>query len=259
MLNLIKADMYRLIRSKAFWITFIVLISYLILAGLTGSVGTIGVATEVNEREYLSLLDSGTGMQMLTSSTGDNLFYFFLPILILLITSDFTNGAVKNVISKGVSRNRYYISKLIFTTVICSLFVILYEVIPLIAGSLKYGYGDSFKIYNFGRILLTQIPIYFAVISIGVFMACSVQKTAILNGVYLTFFIFTSLMFTILTIINDKFQKLFDYDLVMLIRKNVFIKNISMKEIIYNWTFALIVIVITIISGIVIFNKREIK
>lgn len=65
MLNLIKADMYRTIRSKAFWITFIVLISYLILVGLTGSVGTIGVATSVNEREYLSLLDSGTGMQLL--------------------------------------------------------------------------------------------------------------------------------------------------------------------------------------------------
>lgn len=260
MLNLIKAELYRIFRSKALWITLIVLIAFLTINGLTGAVGTMGTFNEDVDamRETTNGL-KGSLVQLYQMATGDNLFYFFLPILVAVIATDFTNGTVRNVLARGSSRTKYYLSKLILSILLCSIFIIIYETYPLAIGTIRYGLGDYFNIFNYWRILLTQIPIYLAVVSLGTFIALTVKKTATLNAIYIPIFVVTQLIIATLIGFNDKFKWLIDYELSLGIRKYVFTETITNNNIISAFTLGISVIIITTVLGIILFRKSEIK
>ena len=257
MLNIMKADLYRCVRGKAFWITLVVLVLFLVVMGISATVGTMGLANAAIED--MPSIKAGSWIQLSQMATADNLFYFFLPIFAAVISTDFTHGTVKNVLSKGCSRTTYYLAKLFLSLIVCCVLIVVYETVPFLVGTALYGVGDYFKTYNPGTILLTQIPIYFAVVSLGCFIALSVKKTAVLNSVYISMFIVTQIL--IITLVNffSFFGKLAEFELGMAIRKFVFVENITTLDILSNSILAIIVILVTTIAGIILFRKSEIK
>ena len=257
MLNLIRADLYRILRSKALWITFSVLVVFVVASGMTGVIGTIGMYNSA--LEDLNTLKSGSMLQLGQMAAGDDLFYFFLPILVVVVTTDFTNGTVKNTLGKGCSRVTYYCSKLILSMVVCSVFVVMFNTFPLLVGTLLYGLGDYFETYNYFRILATQIPLYLAVVSLGCFIALTVKKTASLNAIYIPMFIVAQIVITILVNLNSKFIALMDFELSMGVRKYALVETITNNDILAKWGLGIIVIVITTVLGIILFRRSEIK
>ncbi|MDR0978938.1 MAG: ABC transporter permease subunit, partial [Lachnospiraceae bacterium] len=172
MLNLMKADVYRVFKGKAFWITLLVLLVFLVMNALTGTIGTMGMNNESLSNLMKTEPDlNGSLTQLYQMATADNLFYFFLPIIVAVITTDFVSGTARNVLAQGVSRTKYYLSKLLLVGLLSSTFIIIYETLPFAIATIKFGVGNYFDTFNFWRILLTQIPIYLAVISIGTLIA----------------------------------------------------------------------------------------
>lgn len=260
MLNLIKADIYRIFSSKTVYVTFICLMIFTALGALEGGVGTVGTFNEsldVLMQQELEL--SGSLVQLYQMATADNLFYFFLPILVVLISVDFSNGSVKNILARGSSRTKYYIEKLILTTLICSFFVFVYEVFPLVIGTARFGIGDWFEKFNYWKILMTQVPIYWAFMSLGVCIALTVKKTSRLNAIYISMSIVMQLLISVLISFNQRFEKLFDFELSILIRKYAFVENITSENIIFSWMVSICVIIVTTVVGIILFKKTDIK
>jgi len=166
MLNLIRADFYRIFRGKAFWITLIVLITILVISSFIGAFNTGMMNATAEELRYLTDDLSGSFNQLYQMAYADSFFYFFLPILVIFITADFSGGTVKNILARGGSRTKYYLSKLTVSAIFCSIIVFIYATLPFILGTIIHGSGDYFNTFDYGRILLTQVPIFLAVTSI---------------------------------------------------------------------------------------------
>jgi ABC-type transport system involved in multi-copper enzyme maturation permease subunit len=260
MFNLIKADLYRIVKGKAIWITFFLLLIFLIVSALAGSVGTAGIYNEtldtvMSENTKLS----GSLVQLYQMATGDNLFYFFLPIMVIVITSDFNNRTAGNVLARGISRTKFYLTKLLLVTFLSLIFVAVYVTVPLIVGTLRYGMGTAFETFDYFKILCTQLPIYLAIIALGTFIGFTFKKTATLNAIYIPIFIVSQLAITILVQFNTRFKFLFDYELAIFIRKNAFNSNITSTDIMHSVILGISVIIVVSTIGISLFKKSEIK
>jgi len=256
MLNLIKADLYRITKGKTLWITLGIVVLYTVILGVTGSSGSIGVGERPAEIEIML---SGSALQRAAMMNGDILFYSFLPIIIIVSASDFTTSTVKNVLSTGISRTKYYFSKFILALVLSSILILIYVTIPSIAGTLRYGYGNALSLSQYLDILSIQLPIYIAVISIGIFISISCRKTAHLNAIYISGFIAFPLILMILESINSKLHFLSKYDLVSKLRISAISEIVSKNDILSAITFSLCVIIVTTVSGITLFRRSEIK
>ncbi len=105
MLNIIRADFYRIFRSKSIYIILILMllidISSIIL---DSSAMCIGVAYH-NDSGIMMTSDANA----LTSN--GNLYYFFTFVVVGILISDFTNKTIKNTLSSNCTRICYFLSK----------------------------------------------------------------------------------------------------------------------------------------------------
>lgn len=104
MLNFIRADLYRLSRSKSFWITEGIILLLVILSVVSnGSVGvTLGDSTQT-----AGGLTEMTGFLAIQTSLSSMLLYYSLPLVMQVLGSEYTKGTMKNIITVGVSKPAY--------------------------------------------------------------------------------------------------------------------------------------------------------
>ena len=261
MFNLIKADIYRILRGKALWVTFGLLLTHSVFVGITGAIGTVGISTEETFEiaEMVAEVTSGSSIQLGNMSTGDLLFYFILPIIVMVVSVDFSNGAIRNVLSRGVSRVEYYLSKLLLAMLLSSFLMLLFLTMPMIVGTVFHGFGNVFETYSYFRIVLTQLPVYYAVVSIGTFIALTLKKTAVLNAVYIPMFIVAQIILSIIMYNSNSFDFLANYELGLLLSKYVGVEVITNSNILSTFIYTICVIIGTTGLGIFLFNKSEIK
>jgi len=259
MINLIRAEFYRILRSRSFWVTFMVFLALIAAIGLSGLAGSIGVATSETIATAESIVKSGSSFQLASLQSGDTLLYFFLALITSIIAYDFTGQTAKNVLLRGTSRTSYYLSKLIVVSIICLAYVLVYSTLPFIIGTLMYGAGVEFETYDYGRIILAQLPIYLAIISLGVLLAMTVKRTGPIVAIYMASFMVPSLIITFLTQVDERFVKLFDYLLDIALRKVAFLTPITNDHLLFSYALGICAIIGTTALGIYLFQKSEIK
>ena len=200
MLNIMRADLYRLFRSKGFYITtalFLMFIFMQITAGNAGGVGAVPVAVIDGSDSVIGItahaeLAEFTGItapfHMMVST--DVLLFFILPLIIFIAADDFSARTVKNVLSNGVSRIKYYTAKLILSCIFCIIILSLNIVIPIIAGTIQNGFGGEFNT-EFIRLVLrpfaAQLFMCLAVTCVGIFFVFVTKRTAAVIGAYVAF------------------------------------------------------------------------
>jgi ABC-2 type transport system permease protein len=267
MFNLIRADLYRITRSKGFYITAVLLAASIIFMG-TGGVFYFS-QTENN--------DSGSHFEVVTSEddvlTGmtapframDNIeifLYFLLPFIVFTACADFSAKTVKNVLANDMSRGKYYLSKLILCSVLCAavyhISIILYTCIAIISN----GFGGEFTTAFIGQVLRpfsAQLFLYIAITCVSIFFVFVTKKTAAVIGTYMAFCFAPSIIIAILFMINNDMEFLFGYDIVANIRMLADIDTAEQADIIRAFAVGGFYIIASIIGGIAIFKRSEIK
>lgn len=180
MINMWKADLYRIIRSKGMIIYWVIVV---LLLGITINLqeaGGIQLGTDFpveNAREVK--LD-------IEQLSANSMFYFlFLFPIFAIIVSDLGHKTVKNTISSVASRGKYYISK-------CSL-GLLYVVGSYVL--ISYGYYFVNKVVNgeeyssaigeFSIALFKQLPAAIEMASVFCLVAFFFKKVAVFNSLTL--------------------------------------------------------------------------
>lgn len=142
MLNFIKADFYRLIHTKSFWIAeaIITVMAFISVVSVANLVVQVNGAAPDSSQEVASAL---TGYAAISQSLSSILMYYTLPLIILVLGSEYSKGTLKNVITTGISRTGYFIGKFLsFAAVL--LFQILWIVlISFVVGTISGGTGFS--------------------------------------------------------------------------------------------------------------------
>ncbi len=241
MLNLLRSDFYRLLKDEIIYITMAAFWSLSIL---------------------FVIMDHMTGKQGFTFVMEMIQFFllFTLPLIYATGAVDFSSGAVKNTLSFGTSRTKFYISKLIVSIFFCTVMYIGAVLIPMSFGILINGMGEgmtpAFLLSTFKAMCL-QLLLLAGAASLGIFLIFVFKKIAVLCTVYTAYFLGTQMALYVLSgyFKNPDLMKI-DFS------TNIDIGNFNLftaGDIIQRLCVAAFYIIVLSFIGIILFKKSDIK
>lgn len=206
MINMMKADLYRILKGKAIYIVIliIILLSTVSIIGLSAGYIGLGISssnmmedTEMAKElmEAKSLKDVRRVMKNQGSFPLDkeeigqnvNLYYLFIVIVVMILCTDFSNKTVKNTLSSAISRKKYYLSKLILIFGISTILILFHNYGFYIANYLINGKEFSSSLTDVTKITIIQLPLIYGIISLLVCFAFLFKKTSTFNTISIPF------------------------------------------------------------------------
>jgi len=284
MLNIIKADLYRIFRGKGIYITLAIFIITLVLNVTTkDDIGIMLTRTPVDV-PYETFVDAphfgegamiriitGKSAPFILATNTDNLIFFLLPFIVFLIAADFTGGTVKNLLSSGVNRVKYYSAKLILIGGTCIALMILNLIVIIVTATIANGFRGNFDfefIYQIVKMYTPQLFLLFVFGCIGIFLIFTLKNSVALNTIYIAYVVAPMIILSILQTMSERSEtfKIFEnapaYDLVINMKTFAYTSGID-QFMLPNLSRTLILgsiyIILCTIGGILLFRKAEIK
>lgn len=277
MFNIIKSDLYRLFRSKAFYIVIGIVIIMAIVSVVSMSPGHIGLSVgsniDVSDTETLSKISSAKSLgefRDIMKSFGTfkldrevigqnvNLYYMFIVFVVIILTKDFSNKSIKNTLSSAISRKKYYISKLILILGISTLLILFNNYLSYFLNLAVNGKEFASSIGEITKMTVYQLPLLYGIISLLVSIAFITRKTSMFNTISIPFImVFQLVVITITSMFRIKADWFTNYELQYALVNltnnptNSYILKCSLLGIGYIVIFGLI--------GYYVFRKAEIK
>ncbi len=281
MLNIIKSDLYRIIRGKAIYISLLVIIAMFTLSCFELAPGYVGMSNNnleekgirdhllsdeeleeyykmnsmKEEREFMKKFPYKLDKAIIGANT--NLYYIFIVIVVIVLTTDFSNSTAKNTISSSISRKKYYISKLITILTISTGLILFNNYGTYIVNLIMNGKAFSSGLGEITKITLYQLPLLYGIISLLVCISALTRKTAIFNTVAIPFIIvFELLLMSIVTLFKIN-KDIFQWEFQVALSKLV--TNPTNSYIIKCAFLGIAAIVVFNIIGYKAIKKAEIK
>lgn len=278
MINMIRADLYRIVRSVGFYISIAVMLLMIGLSVYTVQPGTIGVVYSTpSDSEYaIELTEDMTKLsisefrEMAINSTNNykldkailgvnmNLYYVFIFIAAILISVDFAAGSVKNTLSSAISRRRYFASKTLLVMGVTVLLFFLNTYAIYFMNLIFNGSNLSSSLGKMTKISLIQLPVILALAAMLSGIAFMVKKTSLFNVAAIPLIILCQ---TLLVIAGKIFSvhpdKLFKYELQSMLSNLIYSHSDSYK--LNCYIICAVIIVVFTSLGWLSFRKHEIK
>lgn len=247
MINYIKADIYRNFNRLYFWgfVTFTSLLGF-----------AFNILMKLSNPNFM---------------ISDLFFYanqfllipIFLVALIIdmVISEEYKNLTIKNVVSFGLSRDKIILSKIITTIILSVVAAIIILVIFLGSGLILFDGKDvlSFSIVkNFFLRLGTAVPLWIGAITVGTFITLLIRNNTISAYAYFALFTATGIIIKILAgLISDKFMIIYKYLITTNIHK-LSEENLVSGDYISILIIALVYIIVFTLFCVTYFRKKEI-
>lgn len=280
MLNMMKADMYRIVRGKAIYIITLIIIALEIVNIISISAGAISMGINPNlvtgdeyDYEYLEKLEKANsiseyrkiikdngGFELDTDIMAENgnFYYIIIVLVIIVVTCDFSNKSVKNTLSSAISRKKYYISKMLLLYLITTIILIFNTYFSYFLNLLVNGSSFVSSIANVTKILLLQLPLIYGIITLLGSIAFITRKTSIFNAISIPLIAIVQLIaMGICTLFRLDAVKMFEYDFTFMLRNiaNSQTDTLIMKSLV----LAVVYIVLFNIVGYFVFKRSEVK
>lgn len=149
MLATLRADFYRLFKTKGFWIAQGFIITFIFVSISGQSIGSIGVEDSISSeqtQEAFSIAWTGVTSVNAMSYMMSFFFYCMLPLLVIIVGHDFTKQTYKNILTVGISRTKYFFSQYISFLMIILLQVFYVYIVSFLTGTLFYGAGEDLNL-----------------------------------------------------------------------------------------------------------------
>lgn len=175
MFNIIRADLYRISRSKIFYLTQIALFTIILVNISSHTTLLAGIQSDA----FMSLVhnieeSSWTGATALIGSSlmAGSLIYFYLPLFILSIGYDLTHGTIKNLISSGFSRRIIFVSKYVTFLILSAAEYLFYYLLAFSIASVSSGVGEfkEYFLYSFFQSMGIQFLSLHAIFTVTIFI-----------------------------------------------------------------------------------------
>ena len=263
MMNLIRADLYAILRGKAIYITFAVMLLLHILVIGTRTAGGVNFGgAESMALDIPVFTFDGLGSVALLYTRMDNLAFYLLPLIIAASAPIFTYGTVKNDLAWGVSRTKLYLSKLSVAIGLCVFMMLFYMVIGVLFATALNGFGGPIPagyLLSVFQTLGAQLFMMVALTCIGVFLVFTTKRTAIVTGVYIAFYFVPAMVIMLLMESGFNVARLLEFDVMLGINRLGFISQLETRSIITILSVGAAYILATTIGGIALFRRAEIK
>ncbi len=279
MINMLRADAYRLFKTTAVYIgIFLMLLMmgvsiYEMSPGYIGSVDTSEVdelteeqtsciTTELEDATLSGLREAalssgGFALDRQILAVNANLYYIFIFIIAIAITSDFSSNAAKNTLSSAISRGRYFVSKVIFVNIFCVLLFLINNFGMYFLNIIFNGSKFSSDISVIAKITLMQLMPILAFISIQTALAFILRRAALFNTAVIPLLMVFQLVLAFVQAMTGFKEGYMRYELQAMISS--FAAEPSRQFVINGSLVCLAIIVLCYLLSCGFFKKAEIK
>jgi len=271
MFRLIRADIYRILRGKALYITLIVLLAVVaLIVGAAQTGGAVGMQfTPEQAEEVVSAISdvampgvSAANIPEILAISMENFTFFLLPVVVIVAGAIFTHGTVKNDISWGTSRTKLYFSKLILSVGLCILMLIFYVGSSMLVAAVIGGFGGPVPTGHWIgllQIFSAQLVLLVALVAVGVFLAFTTKRTAAVNGAYIAFCLVPPLAITLLAAANSSLIRLMDFDMLSNVMALANLPSMETSEMLRALGIGAFWLISSTVAGVALFRRAEIK
>ena len=259
MKNLLKADYYKLYKSKMTYV-LIIICALLSIFTLLLEVFLKFVIKELDADVPISIEGRSImfGTLSLTNNTG-LLIIIFVGIFTL---TDIKHGTIRNKILCGENRIKIYLSHLIVSSTMCLIASIISFLVLAIGGIAIFGYGPVFngdEALNFIRCSVIGIVSYIFVASVSTFFALTTKSTPLTIILTLAIMLGLSIISAIsFSLPTDKFKYLF-YIVPTYATTIASQGYVSAEVFTYGIISLIVFIAINTVLGIFLFRKIDVK
>lgn len=283
MINMLRADFYRLIRSKSLYIAMLILSFTIglsiycvqpghmgISGGALGTASSANIQNELTEMSHEETQDLSLGefrkimlktegykldRDILTANI--NLYYLFIYIAIIALTVDFSGCSIKNTLSSAISRNKYYFAKLGFISICCTVLLFLHTYAVYIANIIFNGKDLASDLGTVTKITLMQLLPMLALASVLTGIGFMVKKTAVFNTITIPLILMFQILLNLAAVIFKIKEDYLYYEFQLMIGKLA--NNPSSSYVLNSYLICVMVIVVFNLLGYLSFKKAEIR
>ena len=281
MINMIKADFYRIIRNKALYIAVFLLVFmlgisiYMVEPGMLGN-AQVSLNQEVTEEitfngvtseEYgdMSMSDfrkaivhsDGYELDREIIANNMNLYYIFIIIVAIVISADFSSKGVKNTLSSAISRRKYFMSKILFVNLLCLVLFFLNTYLAHFGNIIFNSKEISASLGTITRTTLLQLPPMLASVSILTGFAFILRKNSLFNTVTIPLILVFQIILSTSAMLLKIPEKFLNYEL-----QSMFVTlahNPSNQYISNSCLVCAVIVILFNVIGYMCFKKSEIK
>ncbi len=277
MINMIRADLYRITKNPVFYIAVGIVLIMLTVSIVVAQPGTLGTANasvledtemmqmNMDELNTMGLSDmrnfmlgiEGYKLDKEILAVNMNLYYVFIFISVLIITTDFSGGSVKNTLSSSIRRSRYFISKSVITFIICLIFFLANNYLAYFSNLIFNGKKVSSNLALITKISIIQMPAIIAIIAFLTGTAFIIRKTQIYNVIVIPVVMVYQIIAQLLTNVFGVSRVIVDYELQNMLSS--LSSDPSGSYIRNSYIICGIITVVFLAAGWLIFRKSEIK
>lgn len=204
MLNMIKADLFRIGKGKGIYIVFAILIASILLTSYSISPVNMGLGLGddlsktygMSEEAYQNFPDTGIGgtrdyilahgsydADLAVMAHNINLYYILVAIVAFVLCCDFSNQTIKNTVSTNISKRNYYCSKLVLCLLLGTAIVFFAGYGSYFTQLLMNGEKFVSSFLEMTNVILRQLPMFYAIISILVVIGVVFRRSSLFNGI----------------------------------------------------------------------------
>jgi ABC-type transport system involved in multi-copper enzyme maturation permease subunit len=275
--RIIKADLYRIFREPAFYITFGIMAGLFILVRGVGILGiTIGGIPMNAQGTMLTNQFNGMQAPFVMMTLMDFLSYFLLAVVMFTAARDFSTNAVRGVLSTDVARTKYYVSKLFMAIMFCVALALFSVIVPTVIGSLAGGFGGELSSEYIISVLMpfgAQLFLLICLACVGVFLAITTKSSVATTGGFLAFVLvpdwiiqyyldFATYRAGVLDAAaqyNEGLGRLSVFSIAGSIRNMLFAPDLPNETVILTLAIGAFYAVASTIAGILLFKRSGIK
>lgn len=175
MFNFIRGDFYRLLHTRSFWVTEVVILFFVV----TFSFDNSGFSFMVNNEEIhqTSKVLEVSGLSGIYMNLSESLAFFILPLVILVLGSEYSKGTLKNIVTTGISRSQYFFGKFASYGAILLFQMLVICGVGFIVGTLvsgKTGFTGSSDVID---LLYRFVGIYFVLLAMSILTLLTLYLT----------------------------------------------------------------------------------
>lgn len=198
MINMMKADLYRIFRGVGIYIAIVIMIAMSVISIVMKEPGYLGNATVTYEEDtvaaagdYISdeTADQLTNKMLVRRimAANINLYYPLILVVFVILMSDFSNKTIKNTLTSAVSKRKYFVYKLVMSLGCSAVFIVFSNLFAYIFNYIKNGKEYTEPLDNILKATALQMPMLLGIAGFLVFMGFLTRKTGVYNAVTTSF------------------------------------------------------------------------
>lgn len=224
MINMIKADLYRITKGIGIYIAIIaMLLTTTISVCMTeaGYIGNTQVSISEEDMEAISEASESGVVEVIKNFKTDrdaqqkkgfvreilganiNLYYMMIILVFVILMADFSNKTVKNTITSAYSKKKYFISKISMIYISAIIFITLANLFAYTLNFIINGKEYTEPIKNTLTVTVYQLPMLLGIVSLLIFFGFFFKRSVLFNAAAISFIMLFQIIMATLSSLTE--------------------------------------------------------